>query len=200
MHLAAPCASRTGCPVFTLPTKHSSTAPRPERLRASITLASAAPEIETAVLATGATARTHGAGACHPPASVTCSPAQRSGQSTGRRVGRHPGEGLMLPLRGGVREVEEWFVQAFSRINSTLTLILTLALSRPCSPSPSPSPRLHPRPRPTYVTLALTLSQNRLTLQAQECPPRWSLAATLSVYVRPRAVPSSSPTSPNPQA
>ena len=76
----------------------------------------------------------------------------------GRRVGRHPGEGLMLPLRGGVREVEEWFVQAFSRINSTLTLILTLALSRPCSPSPSPSPRLHPRPRPTYVTLALTLT------------------------------------------
>ena len=81
-----------------------------------------------------------------------------SRQSTGRRVGRHPGEGLMLPLRGGVREVEEWFVQACSRINSTLTLILTLALSRPCSPSPSPSPRLHPRPRPTYVTLALTLT------------------------------------------
>ena len=76
----------------------------------------------------------------------------------GRRVGRHPGEGLMLPLRGGVREVEEWFVQAFSRINSTLTLILTLALSRPCSPSPSPSPRLHPRPRPTYVPLALPLT------------------------------------------
>ena len=58
----------------------------------------------------------------------------------GRRVGRHPGERLMLPLRGGVREVEEWFIQAFSRINST---------SLSSSPSPL-SPVL-------ALTLALTI-------------------------------------------
>ena len=72
----------------------------------------------------------------------------------------------MLPLRGGVREVEEWFIQAFSRINSTSlssspsplspALALTLALTIDFTPALALALALYTKP--TYVTLTLTLT------------------------------------------
>ena len=58
-------------------------APRHLGVHLAATLTSAVPEMETTVHATVVTACTQGDGACHPSASVPCSPAQQSGQLTG---------------------------------------------------------------------------------------------------------------------